>query len=380
MSKFFDEMNASPWKGIISEVGVGLGFTPDFVNHPGASKTILEVRSPYDGFYKCKSVVRAVSLENAQATAYDNFRHATERMCQHDGSQYFGLSITGAHYEDRASHAWISFITSGMRAYMHVYFNESDRYHAAIRLSEIVQWFLRGVCLKDESWQELITEKDNIYYDMHVDVLYAPGVSDVERLLLLNGDNPLVYDNGKFQRTVDYLRSSDRIYAGSFNPPHNGHCKAAGDNVLLELSKRSCYKNDVSIEDLIHRIRMINLLGFPVMITDLPLFVSKHKVFSELHSKEYVYRIGADAWNAFVAHHQYPNNTWLSERLKNARFEIVNRPNSDITENLITKNLSYEIMNMSLMKESSTAVRSGNRDYIDERVADYIESHNLYSQ
>jgi len=325
MREFLDEINASPWKGAISEAGIGLDFSYQFVSHPGATKTIIDINSPYGSFVFDG---RKVSREAAEelATSAFNFAATTEGTVHN----IFGFSMTGAHYQDKDTHAWACLKTKKFTAYIHYSIpTNPDRKTVGAISTRVLTWFIEGCLLPKRSWQQHLGFRPT---GAEIDVLYAPGVSDFERLSLLSPTTVLGYNNGQFVRVVDLLRKYDTIYGGAFNPPHDGHVAIASD-CLLELSQSNFTKGYASTEDMLHRINMINILGLPLILTQEPLFLRKDKLFKRYVDKTYKYRMGADAWNMFVDH------LFSSAAASEMVFEVYQRggyypkkvPNIDVT-------------------------------------------------
>jgi nicotinic acid mononucleotide adenylyltransferase len=362
---FIHKLNQSSWQGAISEAGIGLDFSYSFISQPGATKTILDVHSPYGSF---KFDGRKVSLEAAKVLAERSFEIAKKHGTS---SKLFGLAITGAHYPDRDSHAWAYLKTTDFEGYIHYIIDQcADRELAGWRSSEILRWFLDACLLNQGSWIKHIDRIPN--NGTRIDVLYGPGISDIERLYLLSENNPLVYESGKFHRVVDYVRIHDRICAGSFNPIHKGHLRNASD-CMLELSQVTPYKPFVSLEDMLHRIRMIDLCNYPVLITQAPRFLDKHRLLMKLYEREqYTYIVGSDNWNAFVNPLQYADDgKAVMSEMKNARFQIFPRIGSEILENYIARALDHDIMDVTSLDYSSTEIRTGDSNGLTKEVAQY---------
>ena len=382
MKEFCEDLNSSPWKGAISEVGIGLQFSAGYLKYPGASKTILKVTCDYAG----KSVVpgvRAVSLENARREAKDNWILSLPDNGTDDSSHRFGLAITAAHYEDRPSHGWVYIATDKWDACMHFSIDTSpNRGWVAERMSERVQWFMNACMLSNESWVTHIADIGDSLETHNIDVLYGPGLSDVERLLLLRPGNPLTYVDGKFQRVVDVVRKYGNIYAGAFNPPTRRHLSV--DDCLFEISQRHHYKGGVHLESLLHRMRMFSAARRPVLITQAPRFVDKYEALTKAGQSDGMsFVVGADAWNATIAAHQYPSDVWLSEKMPHASFQIMDRPGIEVQQNTVSSHVPHCMMVTREMHCSSTNVRdsadpAGHEDLTVE-VSEYVRNHSLYS-
>jgi len=384
MTDFYEDMNASPWKGIISEVGLGLEFSASFLRIPGASGTILGVDCDYAGL-SLPAGERAVSLEQARYTADANLLQACH-VCDHKqepDENAFGLAITGAHYQDRDSHGWIYLATKKWNAYMHFSISaSSSREWVGKVVNERVKWFLNSCLLSTSSWREHIEEIGDSLETHKIDVLYAPGVSDVERMLLLRPENPLVYCRGQFHRVVDYLRVYDSIFPGTFNPPTKAHLSKVS---LFEITQNHCTKGSLAIGDLLDRMNMLSMSGKAVLVTQAPRFVDKYGLVTSLGMKEVTFQVGTDAWNALIAGHQYPNMKWLGEQMPHAKFIVRQRDDVRPEENAVSNNLDWDYVKdigSKYVSYSSTEVRCSDdpdmHDFLTEEVAAYIRTRGLY--
>lgn len=381
MKDFCERLNDSDWIGVISEVGIGLEFTRQFLLHDGASNTILSASCPYGeppyGGY------RAVSLENAQQVSEGmySWSHEIARRAKKQGRE-FGLSITGAHYTDRPSHAWICLTTKSWQAYMHVTIMRSqDREWVANVLKDRIVWFMSACLLENKSWQEHIEEIRDSLDTHNIDVLYAPGVSDVERMMLLTPKNPLAFENGKFIRVVDAIRASEgQVYPGAFNPPTIDHLS---QSALYELSQLSKWKAPASIQDMLHRMNMLSISGKTVLVTQCPMFVDKQELLLSYGAPpEFI--VGMDVWNNLTADEQYPNANFLSEQLADSFFVVRLREGVPQVESETSKTMTYMIEGGPEGVMQSTEVRQSSsprdHEYLTEAVGRYIERHNLYGQ
>jgi len=380
MEQFCNNLNQSPWRGVITETGIGLEFSSRYLRVPGASKTIQGVNSPY----KDKTLpggMRAVSLENAKRLAELNLAQ-TSINANEDTEHLFGLAITGAHYEDRPSHGWIYIATPKWNAYMHFSVStSSNREWVGSVVSNRVQWFINACMLSNSTWVDNIRDIEGSLERHNIDVIYAPGLSNAERLMMLKPMNPLVYHDNKFHRVVDYVREFPRVYPGAFNPPTRKHLNV--DNCLFEITQQHCYKGGVSIEDMLHRMRMLNAEGKPVLITQAPRFIDKRNVLKAMGAINTEFVLGADAWNIMISEEQYPTHTWLKERLPNTMFVVLFREGMEINENRVSDMLVWEKWKESdYDNHNSTAVRESSspstHKYLTPSVAKHVKNQELY--
>lgn len=380
MEAFCDSLNQSSWRGIVTEVGIGLEFSSRYLRVPGASKTIIGVNCPYDDKTRPHDM-RAVSLNNARRLAQTNLALTGIKEGYENPDTLFGLAITGAHYQNRESHAFVYIATPKWDAYMHfsIGANNSREWVGRI-VSERVQWLIEGAMLSTTPWQQHIEDIGDSLETHNIDVLYAPGVSDVERLLLLRPGNPLAFHNGQFRRVTDVVRTFPMVYPGAFNPPTKEHLLATG---IFEISQQHYYKGGLSIEDMIHRMRMLDLESKPVLLTQAPRFIDKYKLLKRYSPDErFIFLLGMDAWNMTIPHHQYPSEKWLHEQMPDVEFWIKPRVGIELYENGVSKHLTYKVLEGEGSEINSTAVResehSQDHEYLTPTVSEYIMRQGLY--
>jgi nicotinic acid mononucleotide adenylyltransferase len=170
------------------------------------------------------------------------------------------------------------------------------------------------------------------------------------------------------------------VYPGAFNPPTKEHLKATA---LFEISQQHYYKGGLSIEDMIHRMRMLDLEGKPVLLTQAPRFIDKYALLKRYSpSERFIFLLGVDAWNFTIPHHQYPSERWLHEQMPDVEFWIKPRVGIELYENCVSKHLTYKLLEGEGSNANSTAVRESDRpsehEYLTTKVAEYIMRQGLY--
>jgi len=405
-TEFCDDLNESPWMGAVCEVGIGLPFQSMFVEHPGASKTILFTHSPYSKAFQPNDVPRSVGHEMAARYSWDNYWKCKENN-QVQSDYLFSLAVSASHKmtgERGLSHGWVSVVVGERgdrepKAYSFHWRNQKDlnRKEAGEVLAHHIGWFLHKILFnKWDNWSDAIKAS----FDMKlrkiristrgmfsIDVIRAPDITMEEHLLLAERA-PLLFHHNEFKRPVDYLRQYNRTYRGSFNPITLSH-EEIGQGALFEVSLDNARKGKVSFEDLAHRIRMIDLAGRPTLITShTPLFVDLHKSLIRLGSKSMTYLVGADTFNAIVdekyinEHPAYPffEDFERDNQMQSGSFIVISRDGHEVTENKYSEKIHYSVINSGYPHISSSAVREGKLEYVSDKVRSYIEKHKLYSE
>jgi len=255
-------------------------------------------------------------------------------------------------------------------------------------------WFLSKVLLnKWNTWAEAIKRmpiflSNSLHEEgsFSIDVLRAPDISIEEHLLLCNEHTPLVYQNGEFKRPVDFIRRYSRAYRGSFNPVTISH-ESIGHGSMFEISLDNVRKGSVELSDVVHRVKMLDLVGRPTLITSRnPLFVDLHKSLLNLGAGSMEYILGVDTFNAVVDEKYIDQDNELffedfdsSNSMQSARFVVVPRADCKVTSNEHSEKVSWKETEVEFPEVSSSAVRSGNLEFVSSRVRKYILDNNLYS-
>lgn len=405
---FSQKLNDSPWMGSICEVGVGVPFQYRYLNLAGASKTILFAHSPYNQKFQVKSSGRSVSSQATCEMAWNDF----SKISQTPGAPekfLFSLAMSSSHKlqnEDGDSHGWVAVICQENKdAKIQEYafhwkaikgYRVGDldltlsRQATGIYLTKYISWFLRKVLLKEwETWKEAIENiPEEIKDIIGIDVIEAPNISMEEHLLLVRKDYPALYWNGKFKRPTDFIRNYSRCYRGSFNPPTLAH-EEIGYGAMFEVSIDNARKGKMTLTDLAHRIKMINLLNRPVLITaEVPLFVDLHKMLLRLGTNSMEYLIGVDTFNSIVDEKyirtEDPNffEDFNRDNLEQSgKFLVIPRDNISNVQNRYADEIAWAwITNTQYTNVSSTEVRKGNLDFVNNEIKSYIIWHKLYQE
>lgn len=187
------------------------------------------------------------------------------------------------------------------------------------------------------------------------------------------------------------------IYGGSFNPIHKGHTQLAAsivaqglvDELWLLVSPLNPLKQKSAsgIAEYEHRINMARLATEHiegVKVSDfertLPLPSYTVTTLHELHKAypehEFVLIIGADNWERF------PRWYHAQEIIETYTILIYRRPGYEIDETALPP--SVQLVHAPLYDISSTEIRETAKEgkmmrkWVNEKVAEYIERHQLY--
>ena len=402
---FVDEINESPWMGVIHEAGFGIPFQAAYLNIPGASKTILYTGCLYNKIYQdIPNGVRAVSKEAVELMANNALYDASYGAAILKAPLVFSLYTSSSHApisNKSQSHGWIGLsILKGIpEDYMnleneleteHYSFHfrsskmladgsEASREETGNEMCRFIEWFMGAVLLGwwnnadgSISWGKAIEDLPHSNL-ISIDVLNVPGITIDDHLKLCTRDNPLVYHNDKFHRPVDYLRKTELIYRGSFNPVTTAHL-AIGRGALFELSLRNARKGYITNTDASKRVRELNTVGVPVLITtDCPMFVELDDMLIR-RGGPYKYIVGIDTFNAIVDDRFCPTKDYLGQFYDDgSSFLVIEREGEKVVESEradMVKWESYIIDHDQTV--SSTRVRDGELNLVPESIREMV--------
>lgn len=176
------------------------------------------------------------------------------------------------------------------------------------------------------------------------------------------------------------------VYVGSFNPPHEGHRKVAEylvDNLLVDLVLLIATPNYWDKKDIIdvkHRVNMLRFYETDRIIVDEEntIYEYTYQLLKSLRKKyqndELFLIIGADN---VINLDKWKN---IDDILKN-KIIVLNRGDIDI-ESYISKfdrDRFIVVQDFPYIPVSSTQIRTGDYNHLDERVKQYIKQNNLYT-
>lgn len=396
MSDSFYRLKDSPWMFCVQEVGAGLPFSNYILSRPGASSIILKARSDY---VDCTlpGMPRAVGKENTLAQAHSMRNEAALCLPQNKGRKAAGLALISAHYDTQPSHGWVALqYDTDQRALAHIEVTGLDRKEFG-RLMQKTAWCLINAALLGQNagneYQELLRHMHGKAGDCDVFELPSFSLAEFITIRKLQDGTTMAgcfaWKDGALQRIRDWIRRAPAFCPGSFNPPHGVHNRLFPEwwqdhdmafPEMAELSMTSHWKGSISVEDTVHRLRMIDLhFGgrIPVLVTwNAPLFIDKITLLKSLGLEEMEFNMGSDV----AAELFTPVGGLLTqtrEALAQASYGIVPR---DGKKPRIPQGIQYAWLDSSSSEASSSCARDGGEstNHLEDGVRAYIDAHGLY--
>lgn len=346
-----EDVNNSPAMLALVVAGGGQSFIQNFMQYPGASKTITDIRVPYskEAFedFCGQPVDKFVSEESARLLAVKSYLNC----CKSVSPKYaigIGLTCSLATQNEREGREH--------KVYIAVHTEAS---------TEVVCRIFRQGMTRDEE-EEFC--RDAIFNRLAF-ILCGPNIPYLgysERAEYYCTDH--LY-KCEYTRLTDINKIPDQtlvIVPGSFNPYHDGHKAMAeyaekyfGVKPYLELTVNNA---DKGILDHIEvQKRLTTIKGYDTIVTSSRTFLDKARLFAKT-GRQIVFVVGSDTWNRVLD----PKYAGDMESLMyqfielNVRFLVLYREGHEIIKNQYLNKFRYTADGWNGLNVSSTEIRNGN--------------------
>jgi len=396
-----EEIHKSPCYGYIVETGAGSIISNSLLSVSGASRTIEACFTPYSKYHVESTLnmdlsnIRAISKEYAQilsglALSSSRSKYLFESLKEN----FFVLTSTFqiSSTPNVSSHGWMSLTTPLMK--------EPNLYHFSLpqlthdmNVSEYRKDMLRLVGELGTSviYHNMVNKIDLNYLDVCIEGGDYSYLTTIKSILTTPNDMAVVfYPNGETDRLEPICRSSDNIviFKGSFNPPHLAHMemmktveKELGVDGSFVISLDTFGKGVSDPEDILHRVRMINNLGYRVILNKKPFFRDFINLFNNRMDKsaKLHFVMGEDTAVRFMqvapkdieccATRVEDDKTYTQECI----YHVFKRQGNEF---ILPK--KFKVYDLSV-STSSTHVRENlNFEYLDDKTINYIVKNKLY--
>ncbi|MBI2505603.1 MAG: hypothetical protein HYW07_20515 [Candidatus Latescibacteria bacterium] len=283
----WDQVEAILGSGIqfcLAATGGGSQAGTWLLNHPGASRAVLEFQVPYGegalAAYLGRPGPHGAELETARAMAARGFARA--RDFAQEGRGVLGVGCTAALATTRARRGEDRAAIALRSAQEYQFFQLQLEKGAAERLAQeevlsqvILQAIGEGCGLPPgetplPGWASVVRRN-------------CPVCPELEQLL--GGEAEVLELGLEGGFSLDPVRRDRLLFPGSFNPLHQGHeglARAAvarsGRPVALELAVENVDKPPLAYEEVLRRLEALRG-RYPVVVTRAPIFAQKALLF-----------------------------------------------------------------------------------------------------
>lgn len=306
-----EDIHASDTYGVFVEIGAGQPLSAALFEVPGASQTVHLALSPYSKeaqseYYHTNSI-RAVSkeaIEKILILTADKYR------MKHCNTIYVSSFQIG---DDIINHGWIGLKYKDSIKYYHITLTKQKQSRKA-RI-EFIGKIATMILSAQNDFQKLEKIFGSSMYNGFIDIIDSDDTLKEQLELCLSSvgktEHPLLISKeGKLERLVDWLRKDKvvGIYKGSYNPIHLIHLqlmqeiKKEAIQVAFAISYETYQKGNVSMNDFMHRIKMLNHLGYPVIIFRTPWYNTNVAYLREtlMYEGKVLLPMGLDTWNRVI--------------------------------------------------------------------------------
>lgn len=326
------------------EIGAGTPIASAFFNEPNASKTVYEVRSPYNNARELYGIPEDMRMVSKEALVQIVQNLGKSASCKYVVLDSFQIPSNN----QIISHGWIGILSVSKFVLFHI--TLPNNFTRSVCISEIGRI---GVSLiHSEIFGNTLDKYENLYIDNILEYDGEKYVQNVDLLLTQKcEDNIILFKDGNVVRFEDEYRGQNiLVYKGSFNPIHEGHigliekAKKEYDGKPLFLISSNTYQKGIA-DNLVERISKINSAGYVVGIMNNGFYWDNlNFLFERTFGKnEIVACLGLDSMSRLVdcyKNHEWsrkelswyvgmPENQFMEEMFSKFRFAVFDRNQGD---------------------------------------------------
>lgn len=354
IKKLVEKINNSDLLIRLIENGAGLPISNNIFKYPCASKTIYQSES----YYSKEAFELQFGKSNHRTVSCERLKEINDLEIFSNNYNTLVLTTFQVGYKNNIStHGWVSINKKdGDITYYHISLHESLTRKQYIKSIGII-----GI--------KLISD---IKTDCHVDIVLDRDLKPLynETLSFISesesNDNISVFtSDGKITRMEDVTRGVDELilYKGSFNPVHNWHLKTI-QTIELEkkckgyfcLSFNTYEKGKQSIESFYNRIKLLNEMGYSVIVNNRSMFRNLHDTIRLKYSKDINFIMGSDTLDRFSRDYNNTNIKYFNTDFINTNFSIFPRVGYVVGDNC--KKLFFGFDNIKEYNETKDEISS----------------------
>ena len=304
-------IHASTQLSVLSVTGGGSGSISQLLQVPGASRTVLEAVVPYSEIslqhWLGGGANQACSAQTARAMAMASWMRARKLSPDVDPHQLVGVGATASLASDRPKrgdhrvHVATQTATETATHSLTLAKGQRDRLAEEMLATQLILLALAEACAIGavEAQADLAQQLRESEQVTSLRQTAEPGWTD----LLLGSCQVLCYPE-PFEHQA--------VFPGAFNPLHTGHRRMAevaaqrlGCPVAFELSITNVDKRPLDFVEIDARLRALQDLGEPTLLTDAPTFRAKAALFPGC-----TFIVGADTVARIADLRYYSGNTF----------------------------------------------------------------------
>lgn len=391
------QIHSSDIFGTFIETGAGNPVSTELFNYNGASKTIYKTESPYHFIHQKNKYPATVGLRSVskEFTLQIIRREMEMGHFEIEHNTYYVSSFQIENKPEMLTHGWIGLRYRGVERYYHITFTPPGKSRANI-ISLIGSIALRILSCKNDL-KELVKVLNDYIMNNYIDIIEdAEGNSYLEEVLSIveKAEHPItISKEGKLIRLEDLSRKGDLILMkGSFNPIHNHHVELIKQTEKQCPSTIPCFsisletysKGPLEFSHLVDRIKMINKLGYPVIIFNSGFFSENVKVLRSRYFKnkiilptgcDTVNRLIESSYNNFSKFEDVDN---FNNDFRNVEFPYIERSGTTTTELIKVVGVKFKKLEVKESNKSSTSIRTLFEERKEEEIKELVPTE-LYN-
>lgn len=342
------DIHSSDLFGILIESGCAGALSHALQSVEGASKTVYMAETPYSKEYQ-HLIYRNENLRSIGKETAELFANPWIRKCLlkvHKGINFIYTSTfqIAEYGSNKSTHGWIVYVDlrTMRRKTFHVSMKTWEREDVLGEIESIGLDILEGKIPKYTDIMEesnlIATNVGTFRFEDRVDMT-ASLLQELEHRVEFEETSYIcVSASGRTVRIEDIIRDKEKIliYKGSFNPPHNVHLKFAqlaeklyGIRPIFSISMDTFGKGHVNGADVLSRVKIINSLGYDVIIVKDAFFSTMYRHVSEKVSAPIVFLLGSDTFNRLITS-SHTKVEHFAESFPNVKFMVLIRPENPL--------------------------------------------------
>jgi nicotinic acid mononucleotide adenylyltransferase len=345
-----------PYRGVLVETGCGVEVARALFEVPGASSTIHSTLSPYSREAQAELFGEATS----RAVSSEWVAHGLQVLVGRYGHEanfvyYSSFQLTGPDEDRKSTHGWVGVAKkTGDGVWQAEMVHISHHLHGMNRTALIS-------AIGDECTLYLLKFLfgEGLPALANIDILRrgridAAGASwsnsdaDVREVIAAMNEKTFVSlapsntPKGKTMlRVEDVFRDhpSVNLYKGSFRPITKAHVAVVSDfhqqPVIFMISADTFDKGEQDIDSILWRARLINELGYTVVVTRNGYFAANAAFFRRKFGAPINFLVGSDTLNRIVSYAKDKDQSWTLDgdpAFQDCTFWTEIRPHSPLCE------------------------------------------------